>query len=110
MMEAAIELCQYSSTEYIHMVTKFLEYFVTVSSSINGEGAALQSSSKHLSLWNDTDGFYYDFLKVTEWDDTEVLHQIKLKSLVGVIALFQCSLWTYRNLKSLGFSTRLLEG
>lgn len=102
MMEAAIELCQYSSTEYIHMVTKFLEYFVTVSSSINGEGAALQSSSKHLSLWNDTDGFYYDFLKVTEWDDTEVLHQIKLKSLVGVIALFPVFTVDLQKLKNLG--------
>jgi hypothetical protein len=74
---AAIELSQGDPT-YEDLATKFLEHYLSIGGAMNG----LNGDSG--SLWDEEDGFYYDFVRRTDG----VRIPIKLRSLVGLLPLF----------------------
>ncbi|GJM63624.1 MGH1-like glycoside hydrolase domain-containing protein [Persicobacter diffluens] len=83
MMEMALILSETNSKEYSHLVSKFFQHFVFIADAMNG----IEHRSKgKVKLWNEEDGFYYDFLTV--YDNPVEYYSVKLRSLVGVIALF----------------------
>ncbi len=82
MVEAAMELVSArAEVEYSQLAVKFFQHFVYIAEAMNGVENLRPGD---LDLWDDVDGFYYDTLKTA--DGTTV--PIKLRSLVGIIALF----------------------
>ncbi len=78
MLAIALEL----STEddaYEDVASKFWEHFIFISAAMNNLGDA------ELSLWDETDGFYYDVLHLHELKHSV---PIKIRSMVGLIPLF----------------------
>ena len=65
---------------YGDVASKFFEHFVYISHAINhiGEG------NDEASLWDETDGFYYDMLHFPDGHH----QQMKVRSMVGLIPLF----------------------
>lgn len=108
MMELAIELCKHSPNEYAHLANKFLEYFFVVSDAINGVPSSTQEGEYLIDLWDSQDGFYYDFMQVTTSSGQEEYHQIKLRSLVGVIALFPVYVINRDDLKHSGIHEKFI--
>jgi hypothetical protein len=73
MLSIALELARDNpATE--DMASKFFEHFVAITDAINQRGG--------IGLWDDTDGFYYDQLRL----DGETI-PLKVRSLVGLIPL-----------------------
>lgn len=81
MMEIANILSVENHSEYSHLVSKFFQHFIFVADAMN-----MKRTECNIQLWNDEDEFYYDFLTVH--DQPTKYHSVKLRSLVGVIALF----------------------
>jgi len=79
MLAIALELAQHDPA-YGDMASKFFEHFVYISHAINhiGEG------NYETSLWDETDGFYYDVLHFPDGRH----RQMKVRSMVGLIPLF----------------------
>ncbi|MDH5585271.1 MAG: glucosidase [Nitrospirota bacterium] len=79
MLAIALELAQHDPA-YGDMASKFFEHFVYISHAINhiGEG------NHETSLWDETDGFYYDVLHFPDGRH----QQMKVRSMVGLIPLF----------------------
>jgi hypothetical protein len=79
MLAIALELAQHDPS-YGDMASKFFEHFVYISHAINhiGEG------NHETSLWDETDGFYYDVLYFPDGRH----QQMKVRSMVGLIPLF----------------------
>ncbi|MDN3508178.1 MAG: glucosidase, partial [Simkaniaceae bacterium] len=77
MLTISLELSQ-DNPAYEDMASKFYEHFIHISKAVN-----LGEQDGQLSLWNEEDGFYYDFL-LTE-DGTK--YPLKVKSLVGLMPL-----------------------
>jgi len=82
-MEMAITLGEHSQAEYARLASKFFQHFVFIADAIN---SVEKRSAGNVSVWDEHDGFYYDVLKVG--GSPEQYHSIKLRSLVGIIALF----------------------
>lgn len=88
LMDIAMRLSETGKPEYSRLAAKFLQHFVFITDAINGEQ---HRGEQNLSMWDDTDGFYYDILKVVGTNpqtDPDQYLPVKLRSLVGVIALF----------------------
>ncbi len=77
MLEIALELAKEDST-YEDIASKFFEHFLYIADAIDGIGRA------ELSLWDETDGFYYDALHLP--DGQHFL--MKVRSVVGLAPLF----------------------
>ena len=77
MMEIALELAKFNAT-YEDIASKFFEHFLYIADAIDGIG------SSRISLWDDTDHFYYDALRFSDGH-----HELmKVRSIVGLIPLF----------------------
>jgi len=68
---------------YSNLVSKFFQHFVYIADAINNID---QMTEGKVNLWDEADGFYYDFLTVNS--NPKQYFSVKLRSLVGVIALF----------------------
>jgi Glycosyl hydrolase family 63 C-terminal domain len=76
MLAIALEL-SHTRPAYEAIATKFFEHFVAISHAINGfEG--------EIGMWDKTDGFYYDVLRVKGGS----AQHLKVRSFVGLIPLF----------------------
>ncbi len=77
MLRIAIELAQ-EDDAYQDIATKFFEHFLTIG------GAMTNLGGRGLSLWDDDDNFFYDWLIKTDGTATP----LRVRSLVGLIPLF----------------------
>ena len=78
MLAIALELSIEDDT-YEDLASKFWEHFLFISDAMNNIG------DKSHSLWDETDGFYYDVLHM---DHSDYSLPIKVRSMVGLIPLF----------------------
>lgn len=77
MLEIALELAKEDAT-YEDIASKFFEHFLYIADAMDGIGEA------NLSLWDETDGFYYDALHIPDgWH-----FLMKVRSAVGLAPLF----------------------
>ncbi len=79
MLAIALELAHHDPA-YGDVASKFFEHFVYISHAINHIGEGNHESS----LWDETDGFYYDVLHFPDGRH----QQLKVRSMVGLIPLF----------------------
>jgi len=77
MLSMALELAR-DNRAYEDVASKFFEHFVYICRAVNNIG------SKHIELWDRTDGFFYDVLHLPNGDTTHM----KVRSMVGLIPLF----------------------
>ena len=77
MMRMAIELA-HERPFYQDMAAKFFEHFLQIAE------AMTQMGGKHIGLWSEEDGFYYDLMQMPDGS----VKQIKVLSIVGLIPLF----------------------
>ena len=73
MLAIAFELAEYDKV-YSDMASKFFEHYISIVDAMNDMDGS--------SLWDETDGFYYDHLKV----HNETI-PLKIRSLVGLVPL-----------------------
>lgn len=78
MMAIGLELAQEDQV-YEHLGIKFFEHFMAISAAINNDQVA------GITLWDEHDGWYYDSIKHVDGNQS---HQLKVRSLVGLIPLF----------------------
>lgn len=100
MLAIALELARHDPA-YGDVASKFFEHFVYISHAINhiGEG------NHEVSLWDETDGFYYDMLHFPDGHH----QQMKVRSMVGLIPLFAVETLEPEVVDALpGFKRRLL--
>jgi hypothetical protein len=83
MMQIAVELSSQENKLYSTFVSKFFQHFVFIADAMNSVDHATNGEVK---LWDDQDGFYYDFLEIYA-NPTQYV-SLKLRSLVGLIPLF----------------------
>ncbi|EKQ66931.1 Mannosyl oligosaccharide glucosidase [Leptolyngbyaceae cyanobacterium JSC-12] len=97
MLAIALELAK-TNPVYEDIATKFFEHYLYIASAMNHIG------EMDASLWNDTDGFYYDVLHLP--DDHQI--ELKVRSMVGLIPLFAVEILESETLKQLpNFKKRL---
>ena len=77
LLAMALELARHNPA-YEDVATKFFEHFIYIADAINRQGAGERS------LWDPTDGFYYDALHLPDGRKLP----LKIRSLVGLIPLF----------------------
>jgi Glycosyl hydrolase family 63 C-terminal domain len=77
MLAIALELAK-EDTAYEDVASKFFEHFVNIAHAMNDVG------TEGRSLWDETDGFYYDVLHLPDGNEDF----IKIRSMVGLIPLF----------------------
>lgn len=77
MLSIALELAV-DNNVYEDIATKFFEHFLYIVDAMNHLG------SDDTQLWDETDGFYYDVLKLPDGKDV----RLKVRSIVGLIPLF----------------------
>ncbi|BAS59623.1 hypothetical protein NIES2135_08470 [Leptolyngbya boryana NIES-2135] len=77
LLAIALELAQ-TNPVYEDIATKFFEHYLYIADAMNRIGEA------ETSLWNETDGFYYDVLHLP--NDQQI--ELKVRSMVGLIPLF----------------------
>ena len=97
MLTIALELAK-EDIIYEDIASKFFEHFLRIADAMNGIG------NQEITLWDETDGFYYDALHFP--DD----HQcpLKVRSLVGIIPLFAVTTLQAEILEQLhGFKKRM---
>ena len=95
MLRIAIELAQ-EDDAYQDIATKFFEHFLMIG------GAMTNLGGKGLSLWDDTDDFFYDWLVMSNGDATP----LRVRSLVGLIPAFAVETIEADLLKNLPSFTR----
>ncbi|MEH2293610.1 MGH1-like glycoside hydrolase domain-containing protein [Nostoc sp.] len=96
MLAIALELAK-TNPVYEDIASKFFEHFLYIADAMNKMG------EMEASLWNDSDGFYYDVLNLPERQTT-----LKVRSIVGLIPLFAIESIEADTLKMLpGFKKRL---
>ncbi|MDZ8239800.1 MAG: glucosidase [Nostoc sp. ChiQUE01a] len=96
MLAIALELAK-ANPVYEDIATKFFEHFLYIADAMNKIG------EMEASLWNESDGFYYDVLHLNEQQIT-----LKVRSIVGLIPLFAIETIEPETLKMLpGFKKRL---
>ena len=74
---AAVELVL-GDPAYEDMAVKFLEHYLAIAAAMNGLGG------EGSRLWDEEDGFYYDFLRRADGERMP----LKLRSLVGLLPIF----------------------
>jgi hypothetical protein len=77
MLAIALELAK-DDTAYEDVASKFWEHFVYIARAMNQRGG------DDLSLWDETDGFFYDVLHLPDGR----FFPLKVRSMVGLIPLF----------------------
>jgi len=77
MLAIALELAHENSA-YEGVASKFFEHFVYIAHAMNDLGG------EGLSLWDESDGFYYDVLRLPNGDH----FPMRVRSLVGLISLY----------------------
>jgi hypothetical protein len=77
MLAIALELAK-EDPAYEDVASKFFEHFVNIAHAMNDMG------TDGRSLWDDTDGFYYDVLQLPNGEE----YFVKIRSIVGLIPLF----------------------
>ncbi|MHC5935875.1 MGH1-like glycoside hydrolase domain-containing protein [Nostoc sp.] len=96
MLAIALELAK-TNPVYEDIASKFFEHFLYIADAMNKIG------EMEASLWNESDGFYYDVLHLPERQIT-----LKVRSIVGLIPLFAIESIESDTLKMLpGFKKRL---
>jgi hypothetical protein len=97
MLAIALELARDGDkirTAYEDMASKFLEHFVQIADAMNTLGGT--------GLWDETDGFYYDQIKI----NGQII-SLKTRSLVGVLPLIAVEILDEDKIKGLpGFYKR----
>jgi hypothetical protein len=77
MLAIALELAK-DDEAYEDVASKFWEHFVYIARAMHHRGG------DELSLWDDTDGFFYDVLHLPD----NTFYPMKVRSMVGLIPLF----------------------
>ena len=77
LMRIAIELAQHNDA-FEDIATKFFEHFLRIARALTDIG------EQGVGLWNDADKFFYDVLNLPDGR----MHQLRLRSMVGLIPLF----------------------
>ena len=95
MLRIAIELAQ-EDDAYQDIATKFFEHFLMIG------GAMTNLGGKGLSLWDDADNFFYDWLVMSNGEATP----LRVRSLVGLIPVFAVEVIDAASLKNLPSFTR----
>jgi hypothetical protein len=90
MLRIAIELAQ-EDDAYQDIATKFFEHFLMIG------GAMTNLGGKGLSLWDDSDDFFYDWLVMSNGEATP----LRVRSLVGLIPLFAVEVADMASLENL---------
>jgi len=94
MLSMALELAR-TNPEYEDVASKFFEHFVAIASAMNTMGGN--------GLWDETDGFYYDQLRL---DHTTF--PLRVRSLVGLMPLMAASVLDDASMSKLpGFRKRM---
>ena len=76
MMKIALELATFTPV-YEDLATKFFEHFLSIAHAMSDFGGM------GMGLWDEADGFFYDVLHLPDGS----LHQLKVRSLVGLMPL-----------------------
>ncbi len=97
MLTIALELAVENSA-YEDIASKFFEHFLRIAAAMDGIGES------KMSLWDETDGFYYDAL---QFPDRQCA--MKVRSLVGLIPLFAIATLEAETLKQLPNFKRRME-
>jgi len=84
MMEISLLLSANGQPEYGCLANKFFQNYVFIADALN---SIEHVSGQKVKLWDDTDGFYYDVLKVYGGNQPDEYLSIKLRSLVGLMTL-----------------------
>ena len=90
MLRIAIELAQ-EDDAYQDIATKFFEHFLMIG------GAMTNLGGEGLSLWDDTDNFFYDWLVMSDGEATP----LRVRSLVGLIPMLAVEVADMASLKDL---------
>ena len=98
LMRIALELSKYNPV-YQDMATKFFEHFLYIAEAIDSMG--LDGGS----LWDDTDQFFYDVLKLPNGK----CERLKVRSMVGLIPLFAVEVFDTELLESVPEFKKRLE-
>jgi hypothetical protein len=98
MLDIALELALHDDV-YGDMASKFFEHFILIVDAMNKIG-----SCEGQGLWDEKDGFYYDFLKL---DGQSI--PMRVRSMVGLIPLFACLVLEDEVIKSLPEFRKRLE-
>jgi hypothetical protein len=77
LLAMSLELARHDSS-YEDVASKFWEHFLYIANAIN------TNEADHADLWDDTDGFYYDVLRMPDGSSVP----LKVRSMVGLIPLF----------------------
>jgi hypothetical protein len=77
LLAIALELAK-TNPVYEDIATKFFEHYLYIADAMNHIG------DQDVSLWDETDGFYYDVLHLPDGKQIE----LKVRSMVGLIPLF----------------------
>jgi hypothetical protein len=80
MLDIALELAR-ESASYLDVANKFFEHFLLISHAMN------HIAGGDVSLWDDTDGFYYDVMRRPSGESFPV----RVRSMVGLTPLFAVS-------------------
>lgn len=86
MLNICLELAKFRRT-YEDMASKFFEHFIYISDAMTfreSDDSSELPVEVERSLWNDTDGFYYDAIS---WGGPRI-QQLPVRSLVGLIPLY----------------------
>jgi hypothetical protein len=89
LMDMALRLAQAGRPGYNQLAVKFLQHFINITDSINGVHGGDHPDDAGVTIWNEDDGYFYDILRVIGNNGARDQYlQLRLRSLVGVIALF----------------------
>jgi hypothetical protein len=76
MLDIALELAR-ENPNYQDVANKFFEHFLLIAHAMNRMG------SRHVSMWNEQDGFYYDVMRRPSGE-----FPLRVRSMVGLTPLF----------------------
>jgi hypothetical protein len=97
LMRIAIELAQHNNA-FEDIATKFFEHFLYIARALTDIG------EQDVGLWNEQDEFFYDVLNLPDGR----MHQLRLRTIVGLIPMFAVETIEPASLKRLpNFSKRL---
>ncbi|HVX48991.1 MAG TPA: hypothetical protein VHB48_02505, partial [Chitinophagaceae bacterium] len=97
MMRISLELAR-NNPVYQDMATKFFEHFLYIA------GAMANMGAENTGLWDDTDSFFYDVLKLPNGKS----ETLKVRSIVGISPMFAVEVLDHKMLEELPeFAARL---
>lgn len=97
MLAIAWELSRYNNA-YEDIASKFFEHFLYIANAIHN----IEGSGE--SLWDETDGFFYDQLRVPD----RTRHPLRIRSMVGLIPLLAVEILDHERIAHMpGFKRRM---